>query len=149
MAVLAAAMLATLHAGFLFEGSSDPILRKGPLLWTASDNGVEADFKQAAQYCEGLSLAGYSDWRLPTIDELEGIYDSSNAVAVWRRIDLGNSYPVRMQAGFQPHFVWYWSGTSQGGERAWIFDFFTGRRGAFRQDFRLGSGGLCVRSVKE
>jgi len=47
------------------------------LMWAGKDNGKDVNWRQAAKYCRNLRLAGYSDWRLPTIDELEGIYDES------------------------------------------------------------------------
>ncbi len=47
------------------------------LTWTKSDNGADVNWDQAKAYCSNLHLGGFSDWRLPTIDELEGIYDSS------------------------------------------------------------------------
>jgi len=45
------------------------------LMWTAKDNGKDVNWHLASEYCSGLRLAGYSDWRLPAIDELEGIYE--------------------------------------------------------------------------
>jgi hypothetical protein len=45
------------------------------LTWTGKDNSKDVNWHQAMGYCRDLRLAGYSDWRLPTIDELEGIYD--------------------------------------------------------------------------
>jgi hypothetical protein len=47
------------------------------LMWAKKDNGSNVTWQQADTYCRSLRLAGYSDWRLPTIDELHGIYDSS------------------------------------------------------------------------
>src|SRR5208337_2663443 len=45
------------------------------LMWTKKDTGSDVNWSQAMSYCSKLQLAGYSDWRLPTIDELQGIYD--------------------------------------------------------------------------
>jgi hypothetical protein len=38
-------------------------------------NVVEKDWKEALSYCEGLSWAGHTDWRLPNIVELTSIVD--------------------------------------------------------------------------
>ena len=45
------------------------------LMWAGKDNGKDVDWHRAMNYCRDLRLAGYSSWRLPTIDELEGIYE--------------------------------------------------------------------------
>src|ERR1035437_3921738 len=42
-------------------------------MWAGKDNGSDANWAQANDYCHKLTLAGYSDWRLPTIWELEHI----------------------------------------------------------------------------
>jgi len=47
------------------------------LMWTGKDRGRGVSWKVAMKYCRNLRLAGYSDWRLATIDELKGIYDES------------------------------------------------------------------------
>src|SRR5260370_29047665 len=47
------------------------------LMWTAKDNGSDISWATAVKHCHNLRLAGYSDWRLPSIDELERIYDGS------------------------------------------------------------------------
>src|ERR1700726_34484 len=51
------------------------------LMWTANDNGNDITWGKAMKYCQNLSLAGYSDWRLPSIDELQRIYDDSGFTA--------------------------------------------------------------------
>ncbi len=47
------------------------------LMWAGKDNGKNVNWRKAVKYCRDLRLAEYSDWRLATIDELQGIYDYS------------------------------------------------------------------------
>jgi hypothetical protein len=57
------------------------------LMWATSDNGFNINWGHANKYCRGLKLGGYLDWRLPTVEELEGIYDggaSSETVVAGR-----------------------------------------------------------------
>jgi hypothetical protein len=51
------------------------------LMWAGKDNGKAVNLKQAIRYCRDLRLAGYSNWRLGTLAELEGIYNKSSIVA--------------------------------------------------------------------
>lgn len=46
------------------------------LMWAAKDSGKDVSWKKAVRYCRDLRLAGYSDWRLANMFELQGIYDS-------------------------------------------------------------------------
>src|SRR5882672_8406729 len=45
------------------------------IMWAAKDNGRDLSWNKAMKYCRDLRLAGYSDWRLASIGELQGIYD--------------------------------------------------------------------------
>ena len=45
------------------------------LMWAGKDNGKDVSWRSAMKYCRDLRLAGYSDWRLASIGELQGIYD--------------------------------------------------------------------------
>jgi hypothetical protein len=45
------------------------------LMWAASDNGSAATWKEAWKYCEDYNGGGYTDWRMPTADELATLYD--------------------------------------------------------------------------
>lgn len=47
------------------------------LMWTAKDNGQDVSWKSAMKYCRNRRLAGYSDWRLASLEELKGIYDKN------------------------------------------------------------------------
>ena len=44
------------------------------LMWAAKDNGEDISWHDAKRYCENLTLGGYSNWRLPTQNELESLY---------------------------------------------------------------------------
>ena len=48
------------------------------LMWAAKDSGKDLSWKDAAKYCRNLRTAGYSDWRLANMAELQGIYDRSS-----------------------------------------------------------------------
>ncbi len=45
------------------------------LMWASRDNGNNISWEAAKQYCENFNRSGYSDWRLPTQDELAELYD--------------------------------------------------------------------------
>ncbi len=103
------------------------------LMWAGKDNGRDTNWHTAMNYCHNLRLAGYSDWRLPAIDKLQGIYDK-NAEAPGLAGKHGDE-----------RFTWHvkgslfltglqWSSTHvidrEGNVSglAWYFDFINGRR---------------------
>jgi len=45
------------------------------LMWAARDNGDAVAWKEAKEYCEDYNAGGYKDWRMPTVEELETLYD--------------------------------------------------------------------------
>jgi outer membrane protein OmpA-like peptidoglycan-associated protein len=47
------------------------------LLWAAKDNGENVSWQDAKDYCDNYNGGGYSGWRMPTKDELKGLYDRS------------------------------------------------------------------------
>jgi hypothetical protein len=49
------------------------------LMWAAKDNGSDISWDGARKYCEDYRGGGHSDWRMPTIAELRGLYDSKNS----------------------------------------------------------------------
>jgi hypothetical protein len=87
-------------------------------------------------YCRNLQLGGHSDWRLATIDELQGIYDPGANVDGWHV--KGN---LKLSG-------WQWSSSpgNASGE-AWNFRFYYGNR---HSDLLGGSAGaLCARRSGE
>jgi hypothetical protein len=125
------------------------------LMWAGKDNGKDVSWKNAMKCCHGLRLAGYSDWRLATITELEGIFDkSANAT--------GRTGPGAVRA-FSFHVKGnlfltgdHWSSTRLLDDRghpsgyASRFDFNEGR--VFNGDelwFYTNKRALCVRRFGE
>jgi hypothetical protein len=47
------------------------------LMWAAKDNGSNINWQGAKGYCENYRGGGYTDWRMPTQDELAGLYDAA------------------------------------------------------------------------
>jgi hypothetical protein len=47
------------------------------LLWAARDNGSNINWASAKSYCENYRGGGYTDWRMPTQDELVRLYDNT------------------------------------------------------------------------
>ncbi|MGE4498404.1 MAG: DUF1566 domain-containing protein [Deferribacterales bacterium] len=54
------------------------------LMWQDNEDAitVKRDWEGAEQYCSSLTLAGYSDWYLPSIKQLESIIDKSRYPAM-------------------------------------------------------------------
>jgi hypothetical protein len=50
---------------------------KTNLMWAAKDNGKRINWADAKKYCESYKGGGYTDWRMPTQDELLSLYDRS------------------------------------------------------------------------
>jgi CBS domain-containing protein len=105
------------------------VLDEAGLMWTKMDNGQDITWNEAMILCESLSIGGNRDWRLPTIEELERLYDPGGVVNIKRPFLLT--------------FRSLWSSTRAGPDTAWMFDFPDGRR----YPVSLGSYTrlLCVR----
>ena len=83
------------------------------LFWTGE---CEADktWQQALIYCEELDYAGFTDWRLPNMNELANLINP-------------NKYKPATDLPHTPS-KWFWSSSSYAGPAsyAWIVDFYNG-----------------------
>jgi hypothetical protein len=87
------------------------------LMWTKKGKG-NLNWKQATAYCQNLQLEGHSDWRLPRIEELQGIYD--------RDAGFGSH---NVKGNLQVPKWWEWSSSrGDSSEKVLIFDFKDGIR---------------------
>jgi hypothetical protein len=94
------------------------------LMWQKASAGVMR-WNDASIYASGLSLAGHSGWRLPTKDELVGLYNSPckkrmEVVSDW----YWSSSPC---AGI-PGYVWKVSFTSGDVDRGYMGDHYKSSR---------------------
>ncbi len=48
---------------------------KTNLMWAAIDNMNDISWRKARSYCINYNAGGYNDWRMPTIGELQTLYD--------------------------------------------------------------------------
>ncbi len=92
---------------------------KTKLMWAARDNGYDINWAEAQHYCENYHTGGYTDWRMPTQDELEGLYDDTKT--------------YRSDCGFNVHLVEFIRLTC-------ISSWASGRRGIAAARFRYYDG---------
>jgi len=52
---------------------------KTKMMWAAKDNRADIDWLGAKIYCGDYKGGGYTDWRMPTQDELAGLHDASQS----------------------------------------------------------------------
>ena len=51
------------------------------LMWVRVFATIERSWQGALDYCNNLTLAGYTDWRLPNIDELESLLNKGVSIS--------------------------------------------------------------------
>ncbi len=78
---------------------------------------VQGNGIYAAKICADLEQNGYSDWVLPSIDELNKLYLNYSLIG-----------------GFPTNITGYWSSSEYDGSTAWYFTFGTGGGGKFTGD---------------
>ncbi|MDA3899082.1 MAG: DUF1566 domain-containing protein [Spirochaetes bacterium] len=89
------------------------------LMWLQSPDSTKRGWRGAITYCEGLDYASHSDWRLPTVNELETLANySQSALSTW----LNGQGFTNVQANY------YWSSTTYAPStpHAWYIDMNDG-----------------------
>lgn len=94
------------------------------LMWMQAPDNVARTWVDALTHAEGLTLCGFSDWRLPNVNELESLVN----------LGVTNQATALNAAGFGSVQVGvYWSSTSQTGSPAlaWYVSMFDGNVNEF------------------
>ncbi len=116
------------------------------LMWAAKDIGSSISWASAKSYCENYRGGGYSDWRMPTQDELAGLYDTaktyqSECRSIFTTLDLHLTELIRLTC------YALWASETRGSEAAFFY-FDSGTRNWYHQSRDLGARALPVRFGK-
>ncbi|SME96119.1 DUF1566 domain-containing protein [Desulfovibrio gilichinskyi] len=76
------------------------------LIWQKDDSTTKLDWKEALNYCDKLSLAGRSDWRLPNAKELQSIVDYKRSPAATDSAAIDPIFSVTSKESY------YWTATT-------------------------------------
>jgi hypothetical protein len=105
------------EASFISYSNGTILDTRTNLMWAAKDNGSNINWKNAKNYCENYRGGGYTDWRMPTQDELAGLYNTA--------------YTYKSACGYNLHLTelirfsctWTWASETRGSEAAnFLFD---------------------------
>ncbi|OGP85708.1 MAG: hypothetical protein A2V87_03720 [Deltaproteobacteria bacterium RBG_16_58_17] len=107
------------------------------LMWAAKDNGSGINWANAKSNCENYRGGGYTDWRMPTQDELAGLYDAKKK----------NRHGYRVTALIEISDCCPWASETRGSDAA-TFNFLSGLRHWLPQSYASNNRALPVRSGK-
>ena len=108
------------------------------VVWSAADNGTDINWTNAIAYCEAKG----SEWRLPSVAELQSLYDETGAFA--RTMQYGTIKPATSRIGFSGY--WYWSAEANGSSGAWGVFLGAGiRYSCLQSGVDCSTRALCVR----
>ncbi|MCX5820887.1 MAG: caspase family protein [Deltaproteobacteria bacterium] len=117
---------------------------KTNLMWAAKDNGSNINWANAESYCENYRGGGYTDWRMPTQDELAGLYDANKS----QQAECNSSYQNHVATDLIHLTCFFlWASETRGAEAAY-FSFLNGYRNWFPQSGAINGRALPVRSGK-
>ena len=116
---------------------------KTNLMWASKGNGFNVNWYGANNYCENYRGGGHMDWRLPTIKELETLFDINKPQIISNRaINVYHTKLIKLE--------WdnYWSSDIKG-ECNYFFNFENGQIMCFEAHLNWDLAmALPVRSVK-
>ena len=85
--------------------------KKTSLMWAAEESET-LNWHEAKRYCKNFRGGGYNDWRMPTVAELEGLYDEN------KQPDCGCVTPlIEMYNGDN---CWEWSSETKDSDAAFF-----------------------------
>jgi hypothetical protein len=85
------------------------------LMWQTADDGIKKDWEGSLSYAENLEFASCSDWRLPSVKELQSIVDYSRAPSITNSAAIDPLFActeIDDPDGNSGHYGIYWSATT-------------------------------------
>lgn len=103
------------HADAFYRDDAKEVVidKERNLMWQddSTASSTDKNYTDAIAHCEKLDFAGYTDWYLPSVNELKSIVKAEN-------------YPRSIVKAFQNVYAdYYWSSTEYSSELAWIVLF--------------------------
>ena len=98
--------------GFIIKKDGTVSDTETGLMWAAQDSGSGLSWQDAKSYCDNYRGGGFSDWQLPPLSALRGLYQSG--------VRYSQEKPIKIDS-------WCWSSETRGSEAA-PFSFITGIR---------------------
>jgi len=115
---------------------------KTGLMWVSKDNRKDIKRRDAKRYCENYRGGGYTDWRMPTRQELAELYDKSKSYRATQK-----SYNVNLTKLIELSSCCPWASETRGSDAA-CFDFNYGYRLWYHPYNSSGFRALPVRRGK-
>jgi len=117
---------------------------KTGLMWASKDNGEDMNWAAAKRYCENYRGGGYPDWRMPTQEELEGLWDSSESYRATQA-----AFSVHLTKLIELSSCCPWASETDGGSKAIAVTFLRFGTGSwYDQSFSGRYRALPLRSGK-
>jgi len=144
--MIGTAMAQTANDGrFIVYKANETVLdTKTNLMWAAKDNGSDISWTNAKVYCESYNGGGYTDWRMPTKQELASLYDEKKT----RQAPCIETFSIHVasEAIVSTCFATWTSETR--GPDASQFNFAYGTQSWYLQSHTYGTRALPVRANK-
>ena len=91
-----------------FENNGDGTItdKASGLMWMQNDNGAAILWENALSYAENFTYAGFSDWRLPDVKELQSIVDYTRSPATTNSAAINpifNTSKITNEAGVEDY----------------------------------------------
>lgn len=102
---------------FVDTGNGAVIDTHARLTWQQTEPGGTYTQAQAVTYCDSLVLAGYSDWRLPTVAELQMILDETR---------INPAIDTTFFPGATPTVFWSSTSSAAAAGNGWFVSFYEG-----------------------
>jgi len=83
------------------------------LMWASRDNGNPITWDEAKDYCSNYRGGGYTDWRMPTLNELSALYDPKITNATPPNADCKGGCHLTDFIHLTCCPVWYWNGIDE------------------------------------
>ena len=126
---------------FIAYGNGTVLDTQTNLMWAAKDIGRDINWENARSYCRNYSGGGYKDWRMPTQNELAGLYDQDKTYNTVCGDNVHLTELIRLTC----RLVW---ASRTRGDTAAVFNFSDGHRFWNRQSGVRKYRVLPVRSGK-